>query len=143
MEIIYRVTKTVPYFNATLDEFKQTVLEGHRYEENIYDIWDLKKPLMMDPRNILLKIGKTQHLEWQLPYDLATYAGFSYLQLKIYFVLAMAKARQDNFENANMSVYDYELFDIRSLMYKQSKKFSFVPKNSRENVIGQNSDNNN
>ena len=71
-EIIDEVTKTVSNFNVDQDDFKDTVLYVHQYEEHMNYLKGLSKPPTMDPRKFLPKLSTKNCLAQQLPNAPAT-----------------------------------------------------------------------
>ena len=94
----------------------------------------LKKPGKMEPSQFLLKLGTANRMATQLPDAPDFEHGFTELQLKRVFLAAMPRAWQENFENANLTVHNTTVQDIRTYMDKQSAKDLFVPRNkSKDN----------
>ncbi len=58
--------------------------------------------------------------------------GFTDPQLQRVFLAAMLRAWQEHFENANLSVHNTTIQEIRTYMEKQSAKDPFVPKNKQQ-----------
>ena len=124
---------TVVRFDAHLKEFKTELLQGYSYEDQMDYLRSLKKPGAMEPSQFLLKLRAANRLATQLSNRPAVDTGFNDLQLKRVFLAAMPKAWQENFENANLTVHNTIIQDMRTYMDRQSIKDPFVPRNNQGN----------
>ena len=126
--LIVGVNPSVNAFNNVLVEFKRELLEGYSYEEQMDYLRELKKPPKMEPGKFLLKFRYANQLATQLP-DAPNLGGFNADQFKRQYLHAMPRAWQDNFENANMTIHNCTIQQIRQYMDRQHMKDPFVPRN--------------
>ena len=115
-ELAYKgAEETVDEFDASLEIFKSELIDGISYENQLDYLRNLKKPGKMTPSKFLLKLRAASNLAAQLP-DAPDNGGFSDEQLRRVFLLAMPKKWQDNFEDANLTVHNTTLADMRMYM---------------------------
>ncbi len=124
---------TVANFNEQLQEFKAELLLSGTCKDQTDCLWSLKKTGKMQPSQFLLKLKAANRMATRLTDAPEFENGLSELQLRRVFLAAMPRTWQEHFENANLSVHNTTIQEIRTYMDKRSAKNPVVPKNKREN----------
>ncbi len=119
---------TVANFNEQLQEFKAELLLGYTYKDQIDYLRSLKEIGKMQPSQILLKLKAANRMATQLPDAPEFENRLSELQLKQVFLAAMPTTWQEHFENANLSVHNTTIQEIRIYMDKKSANVPICPK---------------
>jgi hypothetical protein len=91
---------------------------------------ELNKPDEMEPSQFLLKLRAANKMATQLPNAPAKEPGFTDLQMRRQFLFAMPPSWQNNFENANLTVHNTTLPEIRHYMDRQFMQTSTFNKPS-------------
>ena len=132
-------------FITTMKQFKEELLDGFEYKDQMDYLHSLKKPPKMDPNKFLLKLRSANGMVKQFPDapEPTKTAGLSADELERVYYKVMPKKWQDNFDNANLRVSTASIGEIKSYMQRQAVKDPFVPKNNNNNDGNSNTGNSN
>ena len=135
------VDEEVDEFWSAISEFKQEHFEDEAYENQKDFLRTIKKTRDLDPRQFLKQLRIQDAMLKELPGAPAELddAGFEETELKKIYLSAMPKQWRQNFVNANLTVFNTSLINMRNYFYKQAKLDPYVEKNNTNQSSGGNS----
>lgn len=140
--LVEDLNQSVNTFNTALQEFKEELLQGYHYEDQMDYIRDLKKPRDETPSQFLVKvrasISRCQHLP-----DAPDEAGFSESEFKRWFLHAMPMTWQDKFVEANLNTQDETIASMRRYFDRLEDLYPYIESSSNTRGNGGNSNGNN
>lgn len=112
--------RTVEAFDEELLTFKESVLAGYSYADQMEGLRKLKKPVDMKPSEFGRLFRKAERMACQLP-DADENPGFSNVERNRVYLEAMPKTWKKNFDNAGKSAATENFTSIQSYMDTQAK----------------------
>ena len=91
---IFGNNRTVATFNVALNEFKNELLQGYHYEDQLDYLREVKKPGKMTPTKFLLKLKMHNKLVTQLP----GFACMAMLFLSLYLYFGHTKTKKVDYK---------------------------------------------
>ena len=125
-------TTTLESFNTELALFKNELLDGYNYGDQMAYLRVLRKPGKMTPNTYLLKLRAANRLVKSLPGAPDVNPGFDDEELKRRFLEAMPSSWAKNFHNADMTLEKCTLMDVKRYMDRQHLMDPFVDKKDND-----------
>ena len=130
------VHETVANFDSGIFEFKTTLLTGYKYYDQMDYLRNMKKPPTMSPGEFLLAFRASEARACQLPDAPLADAGFQEIERRRIYYSAMPYAWTEKFDDANMTVEDETLGDMRAYFDKLHIRDPYEPRKSNDNQKG-------
>ena len=120
------VNHTVQNFKTQVNLFKADILSEEDYYDQMDFLCNIKKPREMNPGKFLLYLKMQNKLLAELPSAPADNPGFSDMELRRIFLQAMPKHWQEKFADADKTIRDTDLKQMRSYFDRQCVKDPFI-----------------